>query len=133
MEYKRIFQSDPDLLPEIDKYVHEVAEENNLTEDTVNNLSLSVAEAASNAIIHGNNSDKNKKITLTIEIFDNQLIVKIKDEGEGFNPKDVPDPTAPENILNDSGRGIHIIRTFSNLKYNFTPEGTETIITIERE
>lgn len=133
MEYKRVFQSDPDILPEIDKFIHEIAEENNLSQDTINNLSLAVAEAASNAIIHGNKADKNKTIELCIQVIENKLLVKIKDQGNGFDPKDIPDPTAPENILNDSGRGIHIIRTFSNLEYNFTPEGTETIITIKKE
>jgi serine/threonine-protein kinase RsbW len=132
MEYKRVFQSDPDLLPEIDKYIHEIAEENNLSQETINNLSLSVAEAASNAIIHGNKGNKEKTIRLTLEIMDDKLIVRIKDQGEGFDPNGVPDPTAPENILNDSGRGIHIIKTFSNLDYKFDEEGTETIITIYR-
>ena len=52
-----------------------------------------------------------------------------KDEGEGFEPKSVPDPTTPENILKESGRGIHIMKSYlSSLSYNFTPDGTEAIL-----
>ena len=55
--------------------------------------------------------------------------VSLKDQGNGFEVSEVPDPTKPENILKDSGRGIHIIRNFvDDLKYNFSPEGTEAIL-----
>ncbi|KAB2846473.1 MAG: ATP-binding protein [Melioribacteraceae bacterium] len=54
-----------------------------------------------------------------------------KDEGKGFNINTVPDPTKPENILKESGRGIHIMKNFlDDLKYNFTPTGTEAILVV---
>ena len=82
-------------------------------------------------MVHGNKLDKNKKIRITVRVSEEKMTVIIKDEGKGFNINTVPDPTKPENILKDSGRGIHIMRSFLNdLRYNFTPTGTETILEI---
>jgi serine/threonine-protein kinase RsbW len=59
------------------------------------------------------------------------LTIKIKDEGKGFDPSIVPDPTNPENLLKDSGRGLYLMRVYMDgLNYNQTPEGTETILTL---
>ncbi len=57
------------------------------------------------------------------------LTIKIKDEGKGFDPSIVPDPTNPENLLKDSGRGLYLMKVYMDgLSYNQTPEGTETIL-----
>lgn len=129
--YKEI-NSDPELLPELDNYLLEIAQEAGMDNDKFNNLSLSFSEAASNSIVHGNKGDINKKIKITIKVNDSQMIIIIKDEGLGFSISNVPDPTKPENILKDSGRGIHIMKSFlDNLSYNFTNNGTETILTLD--
>lgn len=108
-----------------------LAIKSHLREDKLNSLALSFSEAASNSIVHGNKLDKNKKVKITVHVDEKSMIVTIKDEGKGFNIKAVPDPTRPENILKDSGRGIHIMRSFlDDLRYNFTPTGTETILEI---
>jgi serine/threonine-protein kinase RsbW len=130
-EYYKKVKSDPELLPELDEYLMNIAKEAGLDEDKFNNLSLSFSEAASNSIKHGNKNDANKKIQITVKVSDSQMRIIIKDEGKGFDIKDVPDPTKEENILKDNGRGIHIMRSFlENLSYNFTPEGTETILVL---
>jgi len=60
------------------------------------------------------------------------LTIKIKDEGKGFDPSIVPDPTDPENLLKDSGRGLYLMRVYMDgLTYNQTPEGTEAILQLE--
>ncbi len=128
--YKEI-ESDPNLLPELDEFLLKIAEDSGMDKEKFNNLSLSFSEAASNSIVHGNKKDKNKKVGITIKVNDSQMTIIIKDEGKGFKVNEVPDPTKPENILKDSGRGIHIMRSFLNeLKYNFTPDGTETILVL---
>ena len=129
--YQKEIISDPDLMPEVEEFILNIAHEINLKEEKHNDLALSTAEAISNSIVHGNKLDKNKKVLVTVTVTDSQMIIMFKDEGKGFNPNDVPDPTAPENILKDSGRGIHIMKSFiDELKYNFTPEGTEAILVI---
>lgn len=129
--FKKVFKSDPELLPHIEEFVINLAIEANINENKLNNLALSVAEASSNSMIHGNNADPNKNVLVEIIYDDDTFSVKFKDEGEGFNVTEVPDPTAPENILKDHGRGIHIMRSFlDDIKFNFTPNGTEVTLVI---
>ena len=128
-EYVKVFPSNPEFLPEIEDFILEIAKENNVDEDKFNSLALATAEAASNSMIHGNKNDPKKKVE--IKVFISEILMKIifKDEGNGFEPGAVPDPTTPENILKESGRGIHIMKSYlSALYYNFTPEGTEAIL-----
>lgn len=129
--YEKEIASNPDLLPELEEFIIKLAKKSNLCNDKLNSLVLSFSEAASNSMVHGNKLDKNKKIRITVRVSEEKMTVIIKDEGQGFNINTVPDPTKPENILKDSGRGIHIMRSFLNdLRYNFTPTGTETILEI---
>ena len=124
--FKKIVPSDPDLIPAIDEFILSKINCLNLDEDILNDLSLSVSEAIANAMVHGNKLDPNKDVIVSIIISDDELVVSIKDEGEGFDPDTVPDPTMPENIMRDSGRGIHIMRSFiDKIEYNFSSEGTE--------
>lgn len=124
-------QSDPDLMPEVEALVLDAAVKAGLNEDKFNNISLAVAEAISNSIKHGNKNDKSKKVFIKISADDEKMVVVLKDQGEGFDPDIIPDPTQPGNILKDSGRGIHIMRSLlDDLRFNFTPEGTEIILEI---
>ena len=130
--FTKVIPSDPDLLPEIEEFIIDIANKVNLNKDKHNNLALSVSEAASNSIVHGNKLDIEKKVTIAVSIFDKKMEISFKDQGNGFEIEKVPDPTQPENILKESGRGIHIMKNFlDDLKYNFTPEGTEAILVIE--
>lgn len=129
--FTKEFPSDPDLLPEIEEFIIDIAKKINLDKDKHNNLALSVSEAASNSMVHGNKLDINKKVLITVKVSDDKMTVIFKDEGKGFTPENVPDPTKPENILKESGRGIHIMKNFlDDLTYNFTPTGTEAILVV---
>lgn len=129
--YIKEISSNPEYLPELEKFILDIANDIGLDNDRTNSLSLSFSEAVSNSIVHGNKSDSSKKIKIKVEVAQDKIIITIKDEGKGFNIESVPDPTKPENILKDSGRGIHIMKSFLNdLRYNFTPDGTETILTL---
>ncbi|MBI9071617.1 MAG: ATP-binding protein [Melioribacteraceae bacterium] len=131
--YTKQYPSNPELLPEIEEFVIEIARKAGIKEDQLDNLALAVAEASSNSILHGNKMDKNKKIKITFNIHDDKYEIIFKDEGTGFIVEDVPDPTIPENILKENGRGIHIMNTFlDDLKYNFTDDGTEAILIIAK-
>lgn len=131
--YTKVISSNPSYLPEVEEFILSIADEIDLDNTKQNNLALSVAEAASNSIIHGNRMDDSKTVTIKVEVYEDKLVVSFKDQGTGFNPSVVPDPTSPENILKDSGRGLHIMRTFlDDLQYNFNGSGTEVILTIRR-
>ena len=74
------------------------------------NVQLAFEEAMTNAIMHGNRSDPQKKIFLECNIGETEVRISIRDEGNGFNPDMLPDPRHPDNILTPSGRGILLIR-----------------------
>ncbi len=81
-------------------------------EEVVNRIAMAVREAAVNAVLHGNRYDPNKKVTVGFENTGGKLVITIADEGHGLDPRDIPDPLAPENLLKQSGRGIFLIRAF---------------------
>ncbi len=129
LKFYQKFSSNPNSMTEIEEFVIKATENLHLDDTQMNQLTSSVAEASSNCIVHGNKSDESKIIEVEIVIDDKNIMVKLKDEGSGFEVDKVPDPTLPENILKDSGRGIHIMKSFlTELKYNFTETGTETIL-----
>jgi len=73
---------------------------------------LSLEEALANAVRHGNKDDARRHVTLLCEIGATEAILDVQDEGEGFDPGTVPDPTAVENLDIPSGRGLMLIRSF---------------------
>ncbi len=74
------------------------------------NLPMAVDEALSNAIVHGNRSDENLKVRVRIYISSHRMHVQIEDEGEGFFPEELSDPTERENLYKGSGRGIFLLK-----------------------
>ena len=124
--YQKIINSDPNLIPKVNDFIFEILNSLKIDNDLLANLNLAISEGLSNAIVHGNKLDPRKIVIITLNCFDNRIEVSIKDNGNGFNPEEVPDPTNPENLLKDSGRGIYIMKSFiEEVKYNFFNDGTE--------
>jgi serine/threonine-protein kinase RsbW len=95
---------------EIEKAAERMAEEAGLNEDERFHVSMAVREAAVNAVLHGNQYDPGRKITVVFENTGKALVFTIADQGNGFVPEEVPDPLSPENLLRGTGRGIFLIR-----------------------
>jgi serine/threonine-protein kinase RsbW len=90
-------------------------------------------EALANAIRHGNQQDPARTIALELAIDGVTLTIRIEDQGEGFDPSQVPDPTAPENLLRPSGRGIFYMRQFMNsVEFSTTPEGGTAVVMVRK-
>ena len=87
-----------------------------LDEDAVHWIGVAVRESVINAIKHGNREDYGKIVTVEFAMAPtsrpDELVVRVLDQGEGFDPEQVADPLAPENILKSSGRGIFFMRNF---------------------
>lgn len=129
--YNVEIESDPNNLITVEEFVNYFCKDINLTDDQLANVLLAVTEATTNAIIHANKCDQSKMVTIDVKVNETKLVVKIKDEGEGFDPADIPDPTEPENLLNESGRGVYLMRVYmDNVEYNLTPSGMEIILTL---
>lgn len=128
-KYHLEVESSPKNLITVEEFVNYFAIDLNINADKIPGLLLAVTEASTNAIIHGNKSDETKLIMIDVTKEDNQLIIRVKDQGKGFDPAKIPDPTETDNLLKDSGRGIYLMRVYmDDLKFNVTPEGTETIL-----
>ena len=81
-------------------------------EDVRHWIDLAVREAVANAIKHGNQGDPDKKVDVAVCRCDDEVVIRVEDEGEGFDPQRVEDPLAPENLLRPNGRGIFYIEKF---------------------
>lgn len=130
-QYFLEIESTPNNLITVEEFVNYFSVELGLEQEKINGLLLAVTEATTNAIIHGNKNNKLKMVRISVFVDRSVVTIKIKDEGKGFDPSIVPDPTDPENLLKDSGRGLYLMRVYMDgLSYNQTPEGTETILTL---
>ena len=99
-------------------------------EDDQHRIDMAVHETLINAIWHGNKNDPSKSVWLRFEIFSDRLEIRVRDQGNGYDPVRVPDPLKDENLLNSSGRGIFLIRTFMD-EYRVESQagkGTEVIL-----
>lgn len=115
-----------DSVSKMEEAAEELAVKSGLDEDTVFQLTMAVREAAVNAVLHGNAYDPHKKITASFENTGKALIIRICDQGKGLDPATLPDPLAPENLLNGSGRGIFLIRSFMDeVHFKLLHPGTE--------
>ena len=109
---------------EVEDQIIAAAEECGYDDDTIFALRLSVEEALSNAIRHGNLYDINKKVDIRYSVSPERIDLYVRDEGQGFDPGVVPDPTAPENLESPSGRGIMLMHAYMN-QVEFNERGNQ--------
>lgn len=95
-----------------------------VSEEASFGIDMAVREGIANAVIHGNKLDPEKLVTITVGRSTDTLEINVRDQGQGFNPESVSDPTAAENILKTSGRGIFFMRNFMDeVSWKVLPEG----------
>ena len=91
-------------------------------------IKLALEEALVNAVKHGNKLDPSKHVRINFRVSDQRADITIEDEGRGFNPAELPDPTADENLEMCSGRGILLMRAYmTNVVFN--PQGNKVTLT----
>ena len=128
-KFELYFASDTKYLENVEKLSTKVARYANLSESDSDDLGIVTTELVNNAIHHGNKNDPNKSVYIIFTVDEDRIELRIKDEGKGFDPNKIKDPLAPENLLSESGRGIFLIRNLmDDLDFNFTTNGTETIV-----
>jgi serine/threonine-protein kinase RsbW len=94
-------------------------------------IRLALEEALVNAIKHGNQMDRSKQVRISYQVASDRFAVRIADEGPGFNPCDVPDPVAVENLERPCGRGLLLMRHYMS-EVTFQPPGNCVFMTKER-
>lgn len=110
-----ILESDIKRIPEVEAFVESVVERFNVGTEIYGNILISLTEAVTNAIVHGNDSDQSKKVKVGMNKNAKDITFKITDEGSGFDFSALPDPTAPENLLKIGGRGVFMMKQLSDL------------------
>jgi len=107
-----------------------------LDEDSLHWVSVAIRESVINAIKHGNKSDAAKHVFIEFETATDtvpELAIRVRDQGEGFDPETVANPLDPENLLKSSGRGIFLIRNFmDDVRLQRAPEGGMEIRMVKR-
>ena len=102
-------------------------QQHGFSEDAIFAIKLTLEEAITNAIKHGNKCDRSKKVTVQYVVDSVQVVITIRDEGPGFNPDAVPDPTSPERLSLPNGRGILLMKAYMN-EVVYRRNGTEIFL-----
>lgn len=120
-----VLESDASALNEVEEIIEDIHQKLKFREDVFGNIMIAVTEAVNNAIQHGNKSNTNKKVFVSFDMpNDFKFIVSVKDEGDGFDPTALPDPTAPENIDKPGGRGVFLMQNLAE-ELRFSNNGRE--------
>lgn len=113
--------------------VAEFLNRSGISEEAAFGIDMAVREAVTNAVLHGNRQDESKTVDVTLKSSPDAVEISVHDQGAGFNPDEVPDPTAAENILKSSGRGIFFMRTFMDeVDWSIRPGGGTTVRMVKR-
>jgi serine/threonine-protein kinase RsbW len=108
--YKRLkIESKMSNLRVIENAIDEMTGAIGINQDNYGKILVATLEAVNNAITHGNKADPLKHVDVEINFDNNEINITVTDEGEGFDPKKIPDPTMPENIEALSGRGVFLM------------------------
>ena len=104
-----------------------------ISEEAAFGMDMAVRESLANAVIHGNKLDESKFVEINVKSSPDSLEISVHDEGQGFNPETISDPTKEENILKTSGRGIFFMRNFMDeVEWSNPPKGGTTVRMIKR-
>jgi len=107
-------KSSPCQVACLESFVTKLMNRCQLTQEVHDNILISLTEAVNNAIIHGNKADVTKYVKINSEENSKEVILSISDEGIGFNPNSVSDPTLKENVECCGGRGVYIMKELAD-------------------
>lgn len=112
---------------EVEDFIEKTIEQFKLSEDLKGKVTLSIIEAVNNSILYGNKQDSQKLVKLAAFKGRQKAIFIVEDEGEGFDFKNIPDPTTPENIEKATGRGLYLMTHLTD-ELLFAKNGAKVIM-----
>jgi serine/threonine-protein kinase RsbW len=126
--YKKIrIESKVKSIGIIEKAIDEATSELGISADNYGKILVSALEGVNNAILHGNKSDPGKMVDVEIVFRQKELRIKITDQGNGFKPAELPDPTIAENIEAVNGRGVFLMSRLAD-KIRFSKKGNSVTL-----
>ncbi len=94
----------------LDSFVQDLVHQYKINQEVHGNMLISLTEAVTNAITHGNHYDENKVVKINLQKKSDTIAIRVSDQGCGFDPNSVPDPTCDENICKCGGRGVFLMQ-----------------------
>lgn len=129
--YKKIrIESEVGNLRVVENAIDEATAVIGISQDNYGKIMVSAMEAVNNAILHGNHLNPEKIVDIEISYKCDQLYITVTDEGTGFRPETVPDPTTPENIEALNGRGIYLMSHLAD-KIEYSEKGNSVTMTFK--
>ena len=117
--YSIVVESRPSAIGKFCRQILSKLQGNSFSEDDIFAIHLALEEAFINAITHGNKMDPSKEVQIDYSVGSDRFEISITDQGEGFNPQQVPDPRLGENLYKPNGRGLLLINSYMDVvKYN---------------
>lgn len=112
----------------VQQEIVEAIEQQDYKREVVFAVRLALDEALVNAVKHGNQNDSTKTVTVEFSIDQDSMVIEIEDQGPGFVPDELPDPTAEENLSRPNGRGVMLMRAYMT-EVDFNELGNRVILT----
>lgn len=119
---KLTIRSELSAIPAVVQRIIDEVNAHGYSDDAIFAIRLSLDEAISNAIRHGNRGIPDKPVHIEYHVDDQAATITIEDQGNGFNPADLPDPTADENLDKPCGRGVMLIQAYMT-QVSYNPRG----------
>lgn len=113
-----------DYLPQVVEFIEKKLKKLGIKKDQIDDIAISVTEAVTNAVVHGNKNDLRRKVKISLKVDSSCVEVMVEDEGSGFDPDSVQSPIEEENLLKETGRGIFILKSLMD-KVDFFCEPTK--------
>jgi serine/threonine-protein kinase RsbW len=111
---KLAIPSDFEALGQVEMLVDSVCNELGVNEEFYGNVLIAVTEAVNNAIEHGNDQDHSAEVNVAVGNNPMEFCFNVKDQGKGFDFVNLPDPTAPQNLMKENGRGIFLMKNLAD-------------------
>lgn len=122
-----VVPSNLDYLAEVDKFVEKRLKKTGLSKSQLADIAISVTEAVTNAMLHGNKKDPHKEVTIDVAVKPREVVITIQDQGNGFDPEKIPNPTEGD-LVKVAGRGVFIYKTLMDkVEFFIKPHNGTTI------
>ncbi len=119
-----------DHLADVDLFIEGILRGYGTDESLIADIAISVSELVNNAVSHGNRGEANKVVSVSINKANGSIRIAVSDEGGGFDPEEIANPIADENLLKEIGRGIFIVKSLmDSVETKKSDKGTTVVIT----
>lgn len=126
---KKKYRSRTGAVVKAERLTEKIVKRCNIAETDRQDICIAVTEAVNNAILHGNNLEPDKYVTVRFDFIENGLRVTVHDQGNGFDLDAVADPLSPENLTKPDGRGLLIVESLMDeLKVSPSATGTKVVM-----